>query len=161
MQVIVVCETRSSSKSDYKYIKSVFDYFYKPRSFAIKKIFASSKPELIKQDKKISKEIADYNGESKVIIFADVDDNDGNLNKRIEDYATMCGYELVWMNGDIEEVFLGHKVKGNKKTDEANKYLIQYLNILPKLTNLQEKDVLSKSKTSNILLVLDRFLERK
>lgn len=48
IRLIVICETRSSSKTDYKYIKSVIDYYYKPRSYSIKPIYATSKPELIK-----------------------------------------------------------------------------------------------------------------
>ena len=73
IRLIVVCETRASSKTDYKYIKSVIDYYYKPRSYSIKPIYATSKPELIKQDKKIEKEINDYPGQAIVVLFADVD----------------------------------------------------------------------------------------
>jgi len=87
IRLIVVCETRASSKTDYKYIKSVIDYYYKPRSFSIKPIYATSKTELIKQDRKIEKEINDYPGQTIVVLFADVDLDSDNLNNKIISYC--------------------------------------------------------------------------
>ena len=98
MQLIIVCETRSSSKSDYKYIKSVLDYFYEPRSFSIKKIFASSKTSLIKQDSKISRIMSSYPGKSFAVLFTDVDSKDDQLNNEIMNYARNRNFALVWMN---------------------------------------------------------------
>lgn len=161
MQLIIVCETRASCKSDYKYIKSVLDYYYKERTFAIKKIFATNKSELIKKDNKIRNEINSYSGESVVILFADTDNNDNKLNDRIIDYVEKHNYDIVWMNSNIEEVFLGRKVRDDEKDDEADKYLIRYLHILPNLTNLSNPNPLNVNKTSNILLIFDKYLERK
>lgn len=161
MQLIIVIETRSSNQSDYKYIKSVIDYFYKPRSFTIKKIFASSKSELIRQDKKINKEIADYPDESKIIVFADTDKNDDALNSKIIGYTNKNKFDLVWMNSDVEEVFLGRKVNKRNKGKEADNYLVHYQKILPSLTNLENDNPLKFNKTSNILLVLNKYLEKK
>jgi len=70
-------------------------------------------------------------------------------------------YELVWMNGTIEEVFLGKKVSNKQKTKEANKYLEHYLKILPSLNNLENSSALTSSRSSNIILVLDKILDRK
>lgn len=161
IRLIVVCETRASSKTDYKYIKSVIDYYYKPRSFSIKPIYATSKSELIKQDKKIEKEINDYPGQTIVVLFADVDLGDDNLNNKILNYCNNKKYELVWMNGTIEEVFLGRKINNKQKTKEANKYLEHYLKILPLLNNLENSSALTSNRSSNILLVLDKILDRK
>ena len=161
IRLIVVCETRASSKTDYKYIKSVIDYYYKPRSYSIKPIYATSKSELIKQDKKIEKEISDYPGQVVVVLFADVDLGNDNLNNKIINYCNNKKYELVWMNGTIEEVFLGRKVSNKQKTKEANKYLEHYLKILPLLNNLDNSSALTSNRSSNIILVLDKILERK
>lgn len=161
IRLIVVCETRASSKTDYKYIKSVIDYYYKPRSYSIKPIYATSKSELIKQDKKIEKEINNYPGQTIVVLFADVDLGDDNLNNKIINYCNNNKYELVWMNGTIEEVFLGRKISNKQKTKEANKYLEHYLKILPLLNNLDNSSALTSNRSSNIILVLDKILDRK
>ena len=55
IKLIFVMETRPSNKSDWMYIKSKIDYFYKPRTFALDKKFATTKSALIKQDHKIKK----------------------------------------------------------------------------------------------------------
>lgn len=162
MQLIIVCETRSSSKSDYKYIKSVLDYFYEPRSFSIKKIFASSKTSLIKQDSKISKIMSSYSEKSFVVLFADVDSKDDQLNNEIMNYARNRNFALVWMNQDVEDVFLGKSVNKKIKNAEADNYLKRYHKILPLLTiKLEEKNPLEHKNTSNILVVFDNYLERK
>ena len=161
IRLIVICETRSSSKTDYKYIKSVIDYYYKPRSYSIKPIYATSKPELIKQDNKIENEIKHYPGQAIVVLFADVDLDDNDLNSKIISYCNNKKYELVWMNGTIEEVFLGRKINNKQKTKEANKYIEHYLKILPALNNLNNPSALTTNQSSNILLVLDNILDRK
>ncbi len=51
-ELIVIIETRASNGSDWMYIKSALDYYYKPRTYGIKKIFANCKSELINQTKK-------------------------------------------------------------------------------------------------------------
>lgn len=52
MQIILLVETRATCESDYRYIKSVIDYFYLERSFKLSKVFAKTKSELVKSDKK-------------------------------------------------------------------------------------------------------------
>ena len=76
-------ETRSSNRSDWMYIKSTIDYFYKPRTFALDKIFATSKTKLIKQDTKINAKTNDYSREIKVIMVPDYD-REEELNQKIE-----------------------------------------------------------------------------
>ena len=60
IELILIMETRSSNKSDYMYIKSTLDYYYEPKTYGIKKIFATTKSLLIKQDKK-NRKIMQYN----------------------------------------------------------------------------------------------------
>ena len=64
----------------------------------------------------MEKEINDYPGQVIVVLFADVDLDDNDLNNRIISYCNNKKYELVWMNGTIEEVFLGRKISNKQKT---------------------------------------------
>lgn len=96
-----------------------------------------------------------------MVLFADVDLDDNDLNNKIISYCNNKKYELVWMNGTIEEVFLGRKINNKQKTKEANKYLEHYLKILPALNNLNNPSALTTNQSSNILLVLDNILDRK
>ncbi len=57
IELIIIMETRSSNMSDWMYIKSTIDYYYKPRSYSLKKIFAKTKTQLTKQDAKIKDQI--------------------------------------------------------------------------------------------------------
>lgn len=45
-----------------------------------------------------------------MVLFTDVNLNDNDLNNKIISYCNNKKYELVWMNGTIEEVFLGRKI---------------------------------------------------
>ncbi len=160
MQLIIILETNPVSRSDYYYIKSLIDYFYKPRSFAIKKIYAKSKGELTKKDKLILKYILSYKAKSEVVICADFDFFSDPLNKIIIEYTKNKNYHLVWMNLDIEDVFLKRRISKNDKEEEAKKFL---LHSKTKIKNI-EKDLrvlepLNKNQSSNILIILDELLK--
>ena len=160
IELVIVMETRASSKSDWMYIKSTIDYYYKPRTYSLKKIFAKTKTELIKQDTKINNQISNTQRTSKVIICADYD-RDEEINLIIKKYCTDNSYDLVWMNLDVEDVYLGRQVSKNCKTKEAISFQKISDKILPKLENLSINDPLSLRHSSNILVILDKYLERR
>ena len=160
IELIIIMETRSSSKSDWMYIKSTIDYYYKPRSCSLKKIFARTKTELIKQDAKINNLINSTERISNVIICADYD-RDEELNSIIEKYCIDNSYDLVWMNLDVEDVYLGRQVSKNNKTKEAISFQKMSDKLLPKLQNLNINDPLSSKHSSNLLIILDKYIERK
>lgn len=160
IELIIIMETRSSSKSDWMYIKSTIDYYYKPRSCSLKKIFARTKTELIKQDAKINNLINSTERISNVIICADYD-RDEELNSIIEKYCIDNSYDLVWMNLDVEDVYLGRQISKNCKTKEAISFQKISDKILPKLENLNIDDPLRLRHSSNILVILDKYLERR
>ena len=160
IELIIIKETRSSSKSDWMYIKSTIDYYYKPRSCSLKKIFAKTKTELIKQDAKISILINNTQRSSKVIICADYD-RDEEINSIIKKYCTDNLFDLAWMNLDVEDVYLGRQVSKNNKTNEAISFQKMSDKLLPKLKNLNINDPLNSRHSSNILIILDKYLERK
>lgn len=160
MQLILVLETRPSCNSDYRYIKATIDYFYKPRSFSIKPIYAKSKGELVKQDAKIEEEIKRYDGESKVVVCADYDGPTSPENAVIESYCTEHGYDLVWMNLNIEHVYLNNPAVRNKEKESIN-FLRRSETILSKLSNLSQANPQNLTPSTNLMAVLDKYLEKK
>lgn len=109
----MVLETRPSSKTDYHYIKSAMDFFYVERSYKITPIYAKAKnkSELMRCEKQINANIRNYPGKSVVVLCADYDrDGDSLTNQGLVDYCASRSYELVWMNRDVEEVFLKRRV---------------------------------------------------
>ena len=153
-------ETRSSNKSDYMYIKSTLDYYYEPRTYGIKKIFATTKSLLIKQEKKIEKLCNMTERKPVIIVIADYD-QDEPLNDIITKYCLNKSYDLIWMNSDVEEVYLGEKISRKDKEKKAIAFQIKKNKLIPKLNNLSETNPLNKSKSSNILTILDKYLMRK
>ena len=159
IKIVFVMETRSSNRSDWMYIKSTIDYFYKPRTFALDKIFATTKSELIQQDVKINSKINDLNREVKVIVVADYDRNE-NLNNIIEQYCNDKKYDLVWMNLDVEDVYLGKQVPDNCKKSEAINFQAKKHKLLPNIKGLDNNTPLKTRHTTNLLLVLDKYISR-
>ena len=160
IELILIMETRSSNKSDYMYIKSTLDYYYEPRTYGIKKIFATTKSLLIKQEKKIEKLCNMIERKPVIIVIADYD-QDEPLNDIITKYCLNKSYDLIWMNSDVEEVYLGEKISRKDKEKKAIAFQIKKNKLIPKLNNLSETNPLNKSKSSNILVVLDKHLKRK
>ena len=161
MQIILVVETRASCQSDYKYIKSAIDYFYVERKSQISKVFAKTKSELINCDAKISHYKTKYPGASEVIICADYDNSNNSDNIKIQQYCASRGYDLVWMNTDVEDVFLGKRVSSRTKSKELMNFLKHKEKFLSANTVLDNPTPLVKRPASNLLNVLDKYLKRK
>ena len=120
MQLIFLFETNKISKSDYKYVRSYLTYMGLDRKFKYSPIYMNGKGNYDKFEAAINKFIKDYQGESKVIMFVDVDSTSLDysqviLNNEIIKYCRDKNYELVWFKRTIEEVFWGEKVSQNKK----------------------------------------------
>ena len=161
MQIILVMETRASCESDYRYIKSAIDFFYVERTFKISKIFAKTKSELIKCDKKIREYTNKYQGTTKVIVCADYDNSNHPDNAPLIDYCANNSYDLVWMNIDVEDVFLGRTVSDKDKNKESLNFLKRRNVYLSSNTVLNNPSPLIKRPASNLLVVLDQYLQRK
>lgn len=65
------------------------------------------------------------------------------------------------MNSDIEEVYLEEKIKRKDKKKKVIAFQIKKNKLIPKPNNLSETNRLNKSKSSNIVVVLDKHLKRK
>ena len=153
MQLIVVVEANSTSKTDYMYVKQIIDCIFAPRSIQLVPIYAGNKSKVIKQDNKILGHIKSYEEKSEVLIVVDVDEGDDVLNKKIEKYCKDHNYQLIYMNKNIEEVFWNKSVKEKEKIDFARKFA----NIKEVKLNqyaLFEKDPKNKDKSSNLAMVL-------
>lgn len=70
-------------------------------------------------------------------------------------------FDLVWMNLDIEEVFLGRRIRNNAKKKEALSFLKKKQTYLSSNQMLANPKPLDKHPSSNLLIVLDKYLARK
>ena len=161
MQLVLVLETRASCESDYRYIKSAIDFFYIERSFKLTKIFANNKTELIKQEKKISECKNKYNGETVVVICADYDRESDTFNNQLSNYCADNCFELVWMNLDVEEVFLGKQIPNRLKNKESINFLKRKDFLLSSIQTLNAPNPTTFHPASNLLIIIDKYLKRK
>lgn len=157
-QLIFVFETNASAKTDYIYVKKCIDVFYGERSFKLTPIYAGCKSKLIQQQSKIVKNKEHYLGKTNVIIVSDVDEGDDLQNQKLIKYCMANNFKLVWMNLDIEDVFLGKRVKKSEKDTWSRKFLFCFEETI-KRVNLRSKNVLAESHSSNLLNVIDECVK--
>lgn len=165
MLYIFLVETSSENKSDERYIKSLLDFRYKYYGHKLKFIYLNGKYNYSKREFEIRRWKTKYNGFSKVFMCIDLDNdetqlNNSILNKKINSYCQAHEYELIWFYENTEQVFLGKNIDNSLKKQEAIKFYrtnhIKSIN----LTNLRH-GVAIKKKTSNIINVLDNYLDLK
>ncbi len=162
IELIIVMETRASNESDWKYIKSALDYYYKPRTYGITKIFAKCKPELMKQDKRIEQAVKNAAPRKPVVVVcADYDRSTDESNNDIIDYCKSNEFYLVWMNLDIEDVFWGEQIDDKYKSEKSNSFQRKKDKLLANVCGLNETNPLKKRHKSNLLVICDKFLARK
>jgi len=169
LQLIFCIETRSKKGSDWVYIKETIDQYYQ-RSRTIKTSPVSMNGKMGINSPKVRHKVDDLireyksNGESRVIYCVDTDDWKKNPQqqkdwKKIQTFCKNSGYDLVWFCRDIEEVYLGFRIDSSVKAEHAAQFRrsrgIQKLG----QDRLSHENV--KERYSNILRVLDQYLERK
>lgn len=125
-------------------------------------VYSGSKGNLTQVDGKIINAIqnASYRN-NYVIIVADVDSQTNPafaLNPTIQNYCSSKGYDLVWMNETIEDVFLGKVINsGKKKTAEdfvpPDQDAFDY-------GNVNKMNALNIRKTSNLFCILDKYISK-
>lgn len=156
-----VVEANSKSRSDWKYIKSVIDHFYEPRTVQLKAVCVAGKSNLTSL-KKIESETRKARGKVRVIVCADVDNDDDERNRKIINFCRENGFDLVWFNQNIEHVFLNHSSVKDKVV-QATKFLEGKDKILDKMGVgiLNESSALDIPHSSNLMLILDAYLKRR
>ena len=103
-------------------------------------------------------------GDTHVIYFIDTDQYERNPEherewKEISRFCENNGFDLVWFCHDVEEVFIGYKVSDSDKTKKAAEFVKK--NIVKNVNYKKlSSDKLIKN-TSNMLLVFDKYLQRK
>ena len=171
LQLIFVVETNKKCKSDWIYMKDTIDYLYQYNQAQIKfsPVYMDGKGKYRNKEKEISSLISQYASTSKtnktrVIYCFDCDDYDikqadSEFLKNAQQYCSTKGYDFVWFCKDIERVYLDRQVDDSKKQDEAatfkKKKLIAHVDV-------RKLSVPSyRTNTSNIMIVLDKYLARK
>ena len=114
--------------------------------------------------KEIQRLIKDYAGDTKVIYCIDTDSFEMNQDharelKEINEYCNKNGYDMIWFCHEVEEVYLGRRVSDKQKVKEAGDFRRKNM-----ISNISE-DLLRcteiRTRASNILTVLDKYLPRK
>lgn len=167
MQIILICECDSKSRSDYHYIKATIDknYDLREKNIKLSPIYLAGKGNWNKKERQINDYRSKYRstGGTKVIFCLDYDDpkktnNSIAKNNEIEKYCEQKDYELVWFNGNIEQVFLGRDIRKSEKVKEAEKFLSSRKIKTFDTNKLSINKITLKIKGSNLLVVLDKLI---
>ena len=169
MQLLFCIEADNKSQTDWVYIKSVIESYFKvPNSVSIKKICMGGKGNYRRQ--KVTRQIKEktkaYKRNGKTIIFYCIDTDDLFINpdrkrefETIKEYCLREDTELIWFCRDIEEVFWGERIAASDKVTYASRFKTQ--NRIAEI----DKDKLCANrvttKTSCILSVLKKYLDKK
>ncbi len=135
-QLIFCLETNEQTKSDYIYIRSTIDHFFKMNQANIKisPVYMNGKYNYnsLKVKKKIEELTKQYRvtsntNKSVVILCVDCDDYDIKNEDKIfmENAEAFCRnneYRLVWFCKDIEQVFLHERVRDNEKKKRSEDF---------------------------------------
>lgn len=167
-RLILFCvESNASAQTDYMYVKETLKQFYKHSvKVTYRPIFMAGKTNY--NSKSVLKQIKDaskgYRGEVTVIYCIDTDDYDISYTdqKTLDDITQYCtqekNHELVLFCRDVEDVFWGKQVNKGEKREFAIRFVSSKEIAKVKRHNLEQKKIIKKS--SNILLVLDKYFER-
>ncbi|MCM1302953.1 MAG: hypothetical protein NC306_02375 [Butyrivibrio sp.] len=116
-------------------------------------------------EKEIDQKTRDFtHGDTRVIYCIDTDQYERNMEHAAEfnDISQFCAgknYDLIWFCHDVEEVFLGKRISDSEKVSEASSFRRK-----KKIEEIPGDKLSCKEKrmcTSNILSVLDKYLQRK
>lgn len=168
IQMIFCLETNKRADTDYIYIREVLDYLYQiSNQVKISPIYMGTKTRY--QSKNVLHEIRQktqeyIHGETKVIYCIDTDQYENTLEhanayRNIKRFCEERGFELIWFCHDVEEVFVGKKIANSQKVQIAKAF--RRNKEIGKLSQARLSEEEPKPYASNVLRVLDRYLERK
>lgn len=169
LQLLFCVEAKKGSKSDWVYIKETWSHYYQiPNDISLKPIFFDGKGNFNRG--KINKQIGTMkrqykkNGETIVLYCIDTDNILADPD-RVKEFNTIkqhCiekNYEFVWFCRDVEEVYWGERVPDSEKVRMSGVFRKH-----SKIKEVPERNLtetLKNKKNSNILIVLDKYLQRK
>lgn len=167
-QLIFCLETNKRANTDYIYIKEAIDFLYQEsRQVKISPIYMGTKTKYRSKD--VLKEISQkkkmfIHGETKVIYFIDTDAFEKsaeheNAFREIRQFCEKNNFDLVWFCHDVEEVFLGRQIPDDLKVQAAGTY--RGKGEIEKMSPEKLSSEIMRKNTSNLLCVLDQYLDRK
>lgn len=167
-QLIFCLETNKRANTDYIYIKEAIDFLYREnRQIKISPVYMGTKTKYCSKDvlKEIDQKTKMFiHGETKVIYFVDTDafeksSEHANAFQNIQKFCEANHYDLIWFCHDVEEVFWGRKIPDDLKVREAGTYRVKREIEKASLKKLAGESM--QKNTSNLLCVLDKYLDRK
>ena len=173
--VIFVIETKSDKEnSDGVYLRETVErlYEYDRGNTIVKFVFMNGKGNYNKSS--VVNKIYSYIDDAKDVdrdtvcsvlyVFdkdnSDTSPDDENFNQSVVDFCNRNGYLLIWMNKNIEEAYWKQEVNHKQKVAMAGKF--KKTNGITKVdvTTLSVPEA-NRRYTSNVLLELDKVLDRK
>ena len=172
-QLIFCLETNEQTKSDYIYIRSTMDHFFKMNQTNIKisPVYMNGKYNYnsLKVKKKIEELTKQYSvtsnaNRSVVILCVDCDDydiknEDKLFLKNVEIFCRDNEYRLVWFCKDIEQVFLHDRVRDNEKKKRSEDF--RRKGMIEKIDIKSLEASVFQMYRSNLGNVLAEFMESK
>lgn len=167
MQCIFIVEADKKCGSDSRYIKELLKRVYKISGVKISFVYMGSKSKYLKSEAMVKTLKKKYKGNSVVYMCIDTDSLSSNSQQIKEtndviNYSKSKGYELIWFYEDIEQVFLGNSVNKRYKKSCSEQFIAKNQIDNLSIGNLAKKSMNSiPNGSSNILIVLDKYLTRK
>ena len=166
--VLLLFECNKASQSDYMYVKRVLNNEYCTNNRHLVPLYAGTKTNLYSESmtKKIAIAIKKCGVDAvfNIIIFADVDSNQGEDAKRNQALLNYKPFSfnqyIVWFNHDIEEVMIGKRISAKDKVKCAENFF-KNKDTAINMTVLKNSNPLNSIKTSNLILVLDKVFDKK
>ena len=168
IQMIFCLETNKRAGTDYIYIKEILNYLYQiSNQVKISPIYMGTKTKYQSKDvlRQITQKKKEYiHGETKVIYCIDTDEYEKlpehtNAFRDIRQFCEENKYELIWFCHDVEEVFVGKRISDSQKVQIAKAF--RNKKEIEKLSQERLSEEEPKPYASNVLRVLDQYLERK
>jgi len=167
MKLLVLCvETDKIADTDPKYIdKAIRTFYVVNNDISIKYVRMNGKGNYNKSSvtTQVKRQFTGDFDETCVAYCIDIDNlADREVleqNKNIKDYCDSLGYKYIWFCRDVEEVFLHKRVDKSEKKQESIRF--SHLRDLGKATELSLSSKTENIYNSNLLCVLDTFMERK
>jgi len=167
LQLIFCVETNKQADTDWVYIMEAVRFRYKlPPQISLNKIYMETKSRYDSRKVlgEIDKRTKCFNGETKVIYCIDTDAYESNFEQKkefeaIKQFCEKYKYDLIWFCHDVEEVFLGRRVENSQKKKEAGAFRSSRGIERVRVEKLSAPEV--RNKCSNVLKVLDGYLEKK
>lgn len=172
VRLIFCVETIDDEKSDYIYIKEIYEFYYlkyiQAKSIRVEFVYfggkhgyksKTTKSKITEITSCKSKDIDD-----KIIFVFDKDRStysyqDSNFVKNVGNYCSQNNYELVWFARDVEDCLIGHRINQSEKTNVAVKF--RTLKSIAKVKTILLKNPNPQvNPGSNILIVLDKILSK-